>query len=562
MKTLSGSIKFGRILITLAIMAIGLAAVACSSTNETTSENMTAEGFDADTTAEDTAESQASVDFPPAVDGEAYYVDSENGDDNNDGRTPKTAFRTVARANEVVLKNGESLLFRAGCEFEGSLTPRRERDGTTVRIGRYGEGEYPIIIAQSGNTLTLTDFDHVVVSELTLMNPNGICGIYINNKAGGAIEDVHIKNCTVKDVNKARSVYQYESGGIICASFSDEPGWFDGLVIEDNTIENVARSGIFLTSLWANRPTKLWGKNEYVSDTENWWPAHGVVVRGNKIDRTGGDGIVLIGTQDALIEYNTVYRINYRPVTPCANAGIWPQSSNGCVIRYNEVAYSLKPDGVADATAFDVDQSCRDTVVEYNYSHDNEGGFLLLCEPDDINDSHGFTGTVVRNNVSINDGEVFGSLIPIVGPVRDVVIENNTFYFSGQWVSNIVYVWSESGENQAKNVAIRKNIIVSDGNGNGYHLANGENFSFEGNIYWGTHKDPPEAEIDPIVADPMIDFSGRAPKGLENAVRYAPKANSPAFDSNSLPLKPADKDYCGTSVGNIRYAGAFAKEYE
>ncbi len=118
-----------------------------------------------------------------------------------------------------------------------------------------------------------------------------------------------------------------------------------------------------------------------------------------------------------------------------------------------------------------------------------------MCELADTNDSHGFTGTVVCNNVSINDGEVFGSLIPIVGPVRDVVIENNTFYFSGGWVSNIVYVWSEDGQNQVKGVQFRRNIVVSDGNGNGYHFANGENFSFEGNLFWGKHKGYPEDEI-------------------------------------------------------------------
>lgn len=567
MKKSQGSMKLGKILITFAVMAIGLTAVACSPAQKNAHEDTTTEGLNKDTTAggttaENITTPNTSENFPSPIDGEAYYVDSVNGDDENDGRSPKTAFRTLSRANKVTLKNGESLLFRAGCEFKGTLTPKRERDGTTIHIGRYGEGDDPQITAPRGNALTLTDFDFVVVSNLTIINPNGICGIYINNKAGGAIKDVHIKNCTIKDVNKGRSVYQYESGGIICASFSDEPGWFDGLVIEDNTIENVARSGIFLTSFWANRPTKLWGKNEYVSDTENWWPSYGVVVKGNKIDRTGGDGIVLIGTQDALIEYNTVYRINFEPVTPCANAGIWPQSSNGCVIRYNEVAYSLKPQGVADATAFDVDLSCRDTIIEYNYSHDNQGGFLLLCELNDTNDSHGFTGTVVRNNVSINDGEVFGSLIPIVGPVRDVLIENNTFYFSGRWVSNIMYVWSEDGQNQVKGVQFRRNIVVSDGNGNGHHFANGENFSFEGNLYWGKHKGYPEDEIDAVVADPLIDFSGKAPKGWENAVRYSPKEGSPAFESSSLPLKPADKDYCGTVVGSINYAGAFVKEYK
>jgi hypothetical protein len=569
MKMKHGGKHIVRFLSLFTLMALGLGIVSCTSeksagisgedTDESTVENTATAGGTTDSGETDAP--QTTQGFPAAIDGAAYYVDSVYGDDENDGRSPDKAFRTLSRANKVVLKEGESLLFRAGCEFKGTLNPKRERDGTTVYIGRYGEGDDPAVIAPRGNALTLTDFDFVEVSNLTLTNPNGGCGIYINIVSGGAVKGIHIKNCTIKDVNKARSVYNYESGGIICAAFSDTPGWFEDLVIEDNTISNVARTGILLTSLWANRPTKSWGKNEYVSDSENWWPAYGVVVRGNEIDRTGGDGIVLIGTQDALIEYNTVYRINFEPVTPCANAGIWPQSSNGCVIRYNEVAYSLKPEGVADATAFDVDNSCRDTIIEYNYSHDNQGGFLLLCEVAETKDSDGFTGTVVRNNVSINDGEVFGSLIPIVGPVRDVVIENNTFYFSGRWVSNIMYVWSENGQNQVKGVQFRRNIVVSDGNGNGHHLANGENFTFEGNLYWGKHKGYPEDEISPIVADPMIDFSGKAPKGLESALRYAPKADSPAFSSSIAAVKPADKDYFGTDVGNTKYIGAFVKEY-
>lgn len=267
---------------------------------------------------------------------------------------------------------------------------------------------------------------------------------------------------------------------------------------------------------------------------------------------------MLIGTDHAVIEYNTVYRINTRPVTPCANAGIWPQSSNNCLIQYNEVAYAKKPEGVSDATGFDVDASCRDTIVQYNYSHDNQGGFILLCESSNTTDEDGFTGTVVRNNISINDGEVFGALIPIAGPVRDAVIEQNTIIYSGQWVSNIVYVWSADGQNQAKGVHLRNNIIYCNGSGNGFFLDHAEGFTFEGNLYWGTHKDPPAAETSPIVADPLIEIPRRAPQGLKAAQALAAAAGSPVYNSSMKAIKPADKDYAGNLTEGKQYVGAFA----
>ncbi len=152
----------------------------------------TTEDFGDVTTPADTTLPQTSQIFPPAIDGEAYYVDSVNGNDSNDGKTLETAFRTLSRVNKITLKNGGSLLFRAGCEFKGSLKPKRERDGTTVYIGSWGEGDDPIIIAPRGNALILNDFDHVEVSNLTLTNPNGICGIYVSNESGGAVKGVHI----------------------------------------------------------------------------------------------------------------------------------------------------------------------------------------------------------------------------------------------------------------------------------------------------------------------------------------------------------------------------------
>ena len=482
-----------------------------------------------------------------------YYVDSQYGSDNADGATRQSAFKTVTRVNQLRLHGGDTVLFKAGRDYMGNLHPTRTRGDGRVTFGRYGIGDDPHIIGNGGITLELNDFDDVEVSNLYFMNPKGYQGIGIQNIAGGPLCHIHIRDCTIHHINDERETYRYESGGIICGSFSPEkPGWFEDLLIEDNDIQDVARTGILLTGFWANRPTKLWGLNEYVSDTENWWPSKQVVVRSNYIDRTGGDGIVLIGTTDAVIEWNTVYNVMTNPVPHCANAGIWPQSSNNCLIQYNEVGYCHKPDDCDDAQGIDVDLSCRNTLIQYNYTHDNEGGALLLCELGDTTDDDNFRGTVYRNNLSINDGNVKGELIAMVGPVRGVKIINNTFCSSGN-VSRMIEVFAPDG-NGAKDVEVLRNIFVSNGSDNQFHLSGAEGFQFCDNLYWGACRNVPEGHVRPLVEDPSFKSSETYGDGMTHVGNYTPY-------NQALILKDAEEpsgsyDLCGFDTSDKSYIGA------
>lgn len=473
----------------------------------------------------------------------------------------QTAFRTLERINRLVLHGGDTVLLKAGCTFSGCLRPQREPDGGVIRFGRYGVGESPQIAAENSECIDLCDFDCVEIDNLNITNAAGIRGIFIHSqKREGPLRHIHVRNCTVHHVNEARDSFAYESGGIICAAFSDRPSWFEDLLLEDNHIYSVCRTGILLTSFWANRPTKLWGKNEYKSDRENWWPSKSVVMRGNLIEETGGDGLVIIGTLDALVEWNTVYRAMTRPVPPCANAGIWPQSSNGCVIQYNEVGYCRKPQGCDDAQGFDVDLSCRDTLVQYNYSHHNEGGFLLLCELEETTDADNFRGTVVRNNLSVNDGNVKGELIALVGPVRGVTIENNTLYATG-CVERVVEVFTGDGKNQAKDVVVRNNVFVSNGRNNEFHLYNGENFVFQNNLYWGTHRIPPDSHEGALVEDPQLTQAGMEAAGRRTLAAYVPQ-NPRLARAGACAAYPAPVDLLGRRWDGQPYVGAFMAETE
>ena len=76
----------------------------------------------------------------------AYHLDCRAGDDAADGRTPETAWRSLARADQQNLRPGDSLLLLRGCRWGGPLFA--DWSGTPaapITIGAYGEGDPPII---------------------------------------------------------------------------------------------------------------------------------------------------------------------------------------------------------------------------------------------------------------------------------------------------------------------------------------------------------------------------------------------------------------------------------
>lgn len=80
-----------------------------------------------------------------AVNSVIYYVDC-NGSDNNNGSSQAQAWRSLEKANLAPLLPGDTLLFKRGCTWQGTL--RASWDGTPqqrILIGAYGQGSLPKI---------------------------------------------------------------------------------------------------------------------------------------------------------------------------------------------------------------------------------------------------------------------------------------------------------------------------------------------------------------------------------------------------------------------------------
>ena len=98
---------------------------------------------------------------------------------------------------------------------------------------------------------------------------------------------------------------------------------------------------------------------------------------------------------------------------------------NRSLFRFNEV-WGYR--GTFDGQGFDSDFNCSGTTFEYNLSGDNAGGFFLICnwaQHEDSGQSIGNSNTLIRHNISFNDH--VRSFV-LNGPVRQVRILENIIY--------------------------------------------------------------------------------------------------------------------------------------
>lgn len=403
-----------------------------------------------------------------------YYVDAENGDDNNDGTSPETAWKTLAKASSIrQLKEGGSILLKAGSVWNGEQLTVRNAQGTEenpVVIGSYGEGAKPVINGNGANwdadtkeelaAVHIYNSENIVIENLEITNWDSsvsgdytqssklLSGLVVENKDAGALSNVVIRNNKIHDVNgRMAGGAEKAAGGLIVVvtgGGSNHTGtvesWYDGLTIDGNEVYNVCHEAIYMESVWASR-TLVGGTS---SDTgyqnagnSNWVGSNDVLIENNYVHDVAGDGIVPINTTDALVQYNLIDNSADSSWDYSANpnhAALWTWDTDNVTFRYNEAFNTSKDSkGTAvgnDSMAFDFDYGVQNCLYEYNYSHDNLGGFLMLCP------GPGATvNNIARYNVSVNDGLYEGAPMIRMGTGRygsiGVQIYNNTMYWEG-----------------------------------------------------------------------------------------------------------------------------------
>jgi|AntAceMinimDraft_9_1070365.scaffolds.fasta_scaffold00699_1 hypothetical protein len=75
-----------------------------------------------------------------------YYVDATDGNNNNDGLSQSTAWKTIAKVNSSIFQPGDAILFKRGETWREQLrVPSSGREGNPITFSAYGSGDKPVI---------------------------------------------------------------------------------------------------------------------------------------------------------------------------------------------------------------------------------------------------------------------------------------------------------------------------------------------------------------------------------------------------------------------------------
>lgn len=422
-----------------------------------------------------------------------YYVSSTAGSDSNTGMSQDTPWKTLEKVNATVLYPGDRILFRSGNKWQGQLAPRGSGNSAApIVIGRYGDGNLPCIDAagQFPDAVRLYNVEFIEVRNLEVTNhgpqPAARRGVHVFIDNFGIAKHIVLSGLYIHDVNGSNGNGDdgKDNGGIIFRTNGDKkPSRFDGLIIEKNIVWKVDRSAIAAQSFH-------WRRTQ-------WFPSLHVIIRDNFVDDIGGDGIVPWATDGAFIEHNIALNCNRRAGS--YNAGIWPWSTDNSLFRLNEAAYTHT---TLDGEGFDSDFNSRHTLFQYNYSHDNDGGFMLICTPGKLDkDNLGNIGTEVRHNISRND---HARAFNLSAAAQTSVHDNAIYVGSGIDLQILIVTDWDGWANGAKfqnnffyvagtaryGHQTSRNKDGTYGIGPGWGLA--KDIVFEGNHYYGQNIDKPE----------------------------------------------------------------------
>ena len=342
----------------------------------------------------------------------AYHVDCAAGSDAEDGLAPQKAWRTLARVNAHFLIPGDSVRFKRGTTCSGALRPLGLGSAEApIVVGAYGSGPLPIIDAHGEEAaLVLVDLSGFEIGELELTG-GGSWGVLVVASAG-TVRHVRLANLRVHDVF-AGEISSKQTGLVVFAP-GGPGGRFEDVVVDGVDAWNTDQwSGIhFYGALW-DSGTEL---------------SRDVVIRNSTVHHVHGDGIVVFGARDAVIETSVAHHTGLQPKETIGTPnGIWTWWCDRCTVQYNE-GYATHSPGV-DGGVFDIDWATRSNVVQYNYGHDAQAYCVAVFG------AEGWTtrDAVIRYNVCAHNGRGNSStgdvhLLTWTGGALDgVAIYNNTF---------------------------------------------------------------------------------------------------------------------------------------
>jgi hypothetical protein len=467
-----------------------------------------------------------------------FYIDSQS---------------TFDEFQNFVFPAGSSVLFASGEVFKGQFVLRGRGTAETPNYaGAYdpvsmevqkewlenkpvieGEGKVSsVILLENGGNWEINNLE-VTNNDGSTRDHGNIFGIHVTAEDVGVVKNVTIKNCYVHHVNG--EIGGKETGGIRVDVLGDRVlTKFEGVTIEGNHVAHVGGVGIANQSSFGSMNTS----------TYNPWSD--LLIKGNRVEYTGRNGIIVRYAKNPVVEYNVVaYSSRFD-----TGHNIFNFNTTNCIVQYNE-CYGNTSDNPNDKDrgGFDADYNSTGTVIQYNYSHDNNWFCGIMRKG--IN-----TDVTIRYNISQN--ELQGAILygfPSENGLRDVKIYNNTFYF-GKDKGQQVFVSAGKTRIPIESTFSNNIFFFEDSANWGFEPAS--SCEFQNNLYFNVSiRGTNAVSGDPLFVAPGtggIDIDMTDPNRLKG---YKLMSNSPAIAVGIGISNDGDKDFTGQPIPTVPNIGAF-----
>ena len=327
----------------------------------------------------------------PLSTGKVYYV-SENGDDKNDGLSMDKPLKTFKKVSSLSLNAGDSVLFKKGDTFTGTLSLNNligDKDNP-ITIASYGEGEDRPILTNTKdyphlNVITLLNSSCVVIRDLKIdvygydrvkrggsVCSTGICVNY-NYVENEKFSDIYIMNNVLRGhaIDSTYEDYDCDSSGIVFSSLekthdSSPLNILKDVYVMNNDVSHFGRVGIQCGG-WIEEKG---GQNEMHRNKYSY-----VHFDENLVHHIGGLGMYIAASQYSTLNRNHVYETG---ITKDKNmiegqCGLMYLSSEYSECKYN-IAHDIYDGNTGwDAMGIDIDWNTDHITVDSNYLYDCMG---------------------------------------------------------------------------------------------------------------------------------------------------------------------------------------------
>jgi hypothetical protein len=461
---------------------------------------------------------------PPPPPGAVTYYVSPTGNDSNNGTSHSSPWQTITKVDAGHYNAGDSILFEGGQTFSGSLSFTASSWSATaanpVTIGSYGNGDATV---DSGDGVGFLAHN---VAGFALKNL-----VFVGDGSANLTDGIQVLNDLSGNVKLDYVVLQnldvsgYGSNGVHIHGNNGASGFKDVTISYVRAHSNTSNdttggtSGILVNSSNYGAGSTNAAHQNVLIDHCNAYSNPGNPVTG--IPGWSGAGITMGNTNGGTIQYSVAAN---NGTNTGGTVGIWAADATNIAIQFNE-SYGTATNNGRDGDGFDLDGGVTNSLMQYNYSHDNYGaGFMIFS----YNDGHviSTSNDTMRCNVSQNDGRsnnsYYGGLT--IGNDAGATLTfahayNNTVYKSVGTTSAATISGAGAPSMQAR---VANNI---------FYMTNGSSFirgaaaaprvSFVSNNFYSTRSFSGELGLEPVYK--LGGVASRLPRDCFKLRRGKPK---------------------------------------